>query len=145
MKYTAPITGNATATTCDLASFDTRLVVYPGASCPTSSADSIACNNDACSATTSSVTWAVTAGSTWYIRIGSTANVGGAGTLRLSEIVPCLGDLDGDNEVNSADLGQMLGGFGTCGVTLCIEDLNGDSVVNSEDLGALLGNFGPCP
>ena len=145
MKYTAPITGNATATTCDLASFDTRLVVYPGASCPTSSADSIACNNDACSATTSSVTWAVTAGSTWYIRIGSTANVGGAGTLRLSEIVPCLGDLDGDNEVNSADLGQMLGGFGTCGVTLCIEDLNGDSVVNSEDLGALLGNFGTCP
>jgi len=119
--------------------------VYPGASCPTSSADSIACNNDACSATTSSVTWAVTAGSTWYIRVGSTANVGGAGTLRLSEIVPCLGDLDGDHEVNSADVGGMLAQFGDCVAFPCVADLNGDNVVNSEDLGALLGNFGTCP
>jgi len=87
----------------------------------------------------------VTAGSTWYLRIGSTANVGGAGTLRLSEIVPCLGDLDGDHEVNSADVGGMLAQFGDCVAFPCVADLNGDNVVNSEDLGALLGNFGTCP
>jgi hypothetical protein len=143
MKFTAATTGDATATTCGLASFDTRLVVYPGASCPTSSADSIACNNDSCGETTSSVTWPVTAGSTWYIRIGSTANVGGAGTLRTSVAAPiCVGDFDFSGAVDSSDMSIMLLDYGVCGG--CVTDLDQDGVVDSSDTSLLLLDFGDC-
>ncbi len=143
MKFTAATTGDATATTCGLASFDTRLVVYPGASCPTSSANSIACNNDSCGGTTSSVTWPVTAGSTWYIRIGSTANVGGAGTLRTSVAAPiCVGDFDFSGAVDSADMSIMLLDFGVCGG--CVTDLDQDGIVDSSDTSLLLLGFGEC-
>ncbi|HMN97330.1 MAG TPA: hypothetical protein PKC43_06080 [Phycisphaerales bacterium] len=49
-------------------------------------------------------------------------------------------DLDGDGEVNGADLGLLLGGWGPCvpGAP-CPADLNCDGEVDGADLGALLG------
>ncbi|HMN95860.1 MAG TPA: dockerin type I repeat-containing protein [Phycisphaerales bacterium] len=51
----------------------------------------------------------------------------------------CPGDLNGDGVVDGADLGALLGGWGTA-----IGDLNGDGVVTGADLGILLGGWGPC-
>jgi hypothetical protein len=44
-------------------------------------------------------------------------------------------DLDGDGAVNAADLGMLLGGWGSPGAT----DINGDGTTDSVDLGILLG------
>ena len=46
-----------------------------------------------------------------------------------------LGDLDGNGFVNGADLGVLLGAWGTAGPG----DLNADGIVNGADLGILLG------
>ena len=46
-------------------------------------------------------------------------------------------DIDGDGDVDSADLALLLGDWGAC--PGCPEDLNGDGTVNSFDLALLLG------
>jgi hypothetical protein len=52
------------------------------------------------------------------------------------QIGPALvGDLNGDGIINGADLGVLLGQWGTLGSG----DLNGDGIVNGADLGMLLG------
>lgn len=55
---------------------------------------------------------------------------------------PCEGDLNGDDVIDGADLGLLLGewgaGPGAAG------DLNGDGTVDGADLGLLLGVWGPC-
>ncbi len=54
---------------------------------------------------------------------------------------PC--DINGDGVINGADLGSMLGAWGTCGDPAdCPADLNGDGAVNGADLGLLLGCWG---
>lgn len=54
----------------------------------------------------------------------------------------CDADLDGDDLVNGADLGILLGKWGA---VRGIADLNQDGIVNGADLGALLGAWGTCP
>jgi hypothetical protein len=56
----------------------------------------------------------------------------------------CVGDLNGDGEVNGADLGLILGAWGPCTATPCTGDLNGDGNVNGADLGLILGAWGAC-
>lgn len=53
----------------------------------------------------------------------------------------CPEDIDGDGQVNGADLGAVLGNWGGSGSG----DLSGDGTVNGEDLGMLLGAWGACP
>ncbi|MFG0257460.1 MAG: RHS repeat-associated core domain-containing protein [Phycisphaerales bacterium JB043] len=53
----------------------------------------------------------------------------------------CFADLDGDGDVDGADLGLLLGAWGTSGPA----DLNNSGSVNGSDLGLLLGAWGPCP
>jgi len=48
-------------------------------------------------------------------------------------------DLNGDNIVDTSDLGVLLGAFGTAGPT---GDVNGDNIVDTSDLGLLIGAFG---
>ena len=57
---------------------------------------------------------------------------------------PCIGDLNGDCMVNGADLGLMLGAWGSCGKKGpgCFGDLNDDGAVDGADLGLLLGDWG---
>lgn len=61
----------------------------------------------------------------------------GIDTIRLAPptCVPTP-DLDGNGEVNGADLGIMLGAWGTDD---CAADLNDDGIVDGADLGVLLG------
>lgn len=51
---------------------------------------------------------------------------------------PIPGDLDGDGDVDGADLGILLGAWGSRGP---LGDLNGDDVVDGGDLGVLLVNW----
>ncbi|MFO0875528.1 MAG: hypothetical protein U0575_16405 [Phycisphaerales bacterium] len=61
------------------------------------------------------------------------------GRLSLVIDIPgVLGDLNGDGHVDGADLGLLLGAWGTAGPA----DLNGDGVTDGADLGLLLGNWG---
>ena len=57
----------------------------------------------------------------------------------------CPADLNGDRQVNGADLGLMLGSWGLCPSNPCAADLNGDNQVNGADLGLMLGAWGACP
>ncbi|MCB9839073.1 MAG: right-handed parallel beta-helix repeat-containing protein [Phycisphaeraceae bacterium] len=58
-------------------------------------------------------------------------------------VIACPTDLNNDGVIDTADLGVLLGAFGSAGP---LGDLNGDSVVDTADLGILLGDFGgACP
>ena len=56
----------------------------------------------------------------------------------------CPADLNGDGEVNGADLGLLLSAWGTCTETPCLGDINEDGVVNGADLGLMLSTWGDC-
>jgi hypothetical protein len=58
---------------------------------------------------------------------------------------PCLGDLNGDNLVNTTDLTAFLGAFGSTVTPGTGADLNNDGAVNTSDLVIFLARFGqPC-
>ena len=60
-----------------------------------------------------------------------------------AEDEPCFGDLDGDNDIDLADLAQLLGGYGTTsGASYEDGDLDGDGDVDLADLAGLLGVYG---
>ena len=63
--------------------------------------------------------------------------------LKLSEALPCSGDVDGDNDVDLQDLATLLANFGTpSGASLADGDLDGDGDVDLQDLATLLAAFG---
>jgi hypothetical protein len=75
---------------------------------------------------------------------------GGAFTMNFTLTAPpppaCVGDLNGDNSVNTADLTSFLGQFGSIVTPGTGADLNNDGAVNTSDLTLFLGAFGlPCP
>jgi hypothetical protein len=53
---------------------------------------------------------------------------------------PCVTDINADGVTDGADLGLLLGAWGSEGA-----DLNGDGVTDGADLGLLLGAWGACP
>lgn len=57
-------------------------------------------------------------------------------TVTCASAIP--GDIDGDGDVDGADLGTLLAGWGTAGPS----DLNGDGNTDGADLGILLSNWG---
>ena len=60
-----------------------------------------------------------------------------------SDAEQVLGDLDGDGDVDLADLSQLLAHYGTpSGATYEDGDLDGDGDVDLADLSALLSNYG---
>ena len=56
----------------------------------------------------------------------------------------CIGDIDGDEKVDAADLGLLTGAWSTDGSTVEGSDINGDGMVDAGDLGLLIGAWGPC-
>jgi hypothetical protein len=69
-------------------------------------------------------------------------NACGTGTSNAAVVRfnTCIGDLNGDRKVDGADVGLLLGAWGTSQY-----DRDGDGVVNGQDLGLLLGSWGACP
>lgn len=76
------------------------------------------------------------------------ATWGNAGTITvdnlfLGDAVPCEADLNGDNQVNIADLALLLSNFGmTSGAEYEDGDLDGNGSVDIADLALLLSRFG---
>jgi hypothetical protein len=64
-------------------------------------------------------------------------------TITVIVAASCPADLNGDGEVNGADLGLMIGNWGACAG--CQADLNGDGIVNGADFGLLIAAWGVCP
>ena len=63
-----------------------------------------------------------------------------------SDEQPCFGDLDGDNDIDLADLSQLLAHYGMTGMTYEDGDLDADGDVDLSDLSALLSVYGTtCP
>ena len=58
----------------------------------------------------------------------------------------CSGDINGDDRVDSADLGLLLADWGPCPESSlpCSADLDQDLIVNAADLGLLLARWGGC-
>lgn len=55
-------------------------------------------------------------------------------------VAPCPADLTGDRTVSAADLGSLLGAWGTPGA-----DLDGNGTTDASDLAAMLAAWGDCP
>ena len=67
-------------------------------------------------------------------------------TVWAFELCGCVGDLDGDGDIDLTDLSTLLAHFGTGGAAPADGDLDGDGDVDLTDLSTLLGVFGQaCP
>lgn len=64
----------------------------------------------------------------------------GAAGGTLAVPVECLSDLNGDGDVDAADLGLLLAGWGLGGAT----DINGNGTTDAADLGLVLAAWGSC-
>ncbi len=71
------------------------------------------------------------------------------GSLILTGEVPeerCVGDIDDDGAVDSADLGALLAAWGNCGrKDGCSADIDESGEVDAADLGLLVAAWGTCP
>jgi hypothetical protein len=163
-NYEATCDGTLTIHTCG-ASYDSRIAVYEGTTCPTGSA--IACNDDAaagpCSGTLQSyLEVAVECGQVYKIRVGAFSTTGfGSGNITIScagtpcPTEPCPDCVTSatfapppDGNVDAADLAFLLGAWGACPgccpdtVTSATFAPPPDGVVDAADLAFLLGAWG---
>jgi hypothetical protein len=84
-SYVATGTGTLTVSTCNAATFDTKIAIYSGLTCPPGAP--IGCNDDftGCSGFTSTATAAVTVGNSYLIRIGAFGSTQtGTGTVTIT-------------------------------------------------------------
>ncbi len=74
---------------------------------------------------------------------GTSEDANGNGVPDECEGPECPGDLDGDSDIDLADLAQLLAHYGmTSGATYWDGDLDGDGDVDLSDLAALLAVYG---
>jgi hypothetical protein len=145
-RYEATCNGTLTVSTCNDASFNTKLAVYEGCGIVCTTSSLLACNDNAsgCGGT-SRVEIDAVAGQCYRIRLGSSGDVSGVGVLSV-DCAPCIDkDLDGDGTVGASDLAILLGAWTSgapCVGPACDADLNGDLLINAADLAILLGEWG---
>lgn len=140
--WTATGNGDVEISTCNSASFDTRIGVFTDCSL----SQVVACNDDTAGCgLTSRVNFTAQCGVTYRVSIGAFGTAGfGAGTVSVTQSgncpQPCPADLDGNGVINAADLTILLGAWGTSGSA----DISGNGSVGAEDLALLLGAWGNC-
>lgn len=89
-SFTPTFNGAVEWSTCNSATFDTRLAVYgPNATCPVAPEDLYACNDDGagCANFSSRVTFAVTSGQTYLLRLGGFGE-SGPGSFNIVQTTP---------------------------------------------------------
>lgn len=135
--WTADRSGMATVSTCDDFDSDTLIVVYEG---PCESLTAIACEDETpgCGDGTSALDFACSCGVTYLIRV---AGNWGYGTLTVVATSTCIADLTSDGMVDGADLGVLLGDWGSTG---SCSDLDASGTVDGADLAVMLGQWGAC-
>ncbi len=96
-RFTPDWSGQAEFSLCGTANFDSKIIIYgPGAACPPTSDDVIACNEDGagCSGFTSKANFSVQAGETYLLRLGGWGSGSpgeeGEGTLSVTEFIPLV-------------------------------------------------------
>ena len=142
-EWTAECTGFASISTCD-ADFNSRLSLFSG-SCPSTGSGAIACADAGCG-DDASISTLVLEGQTLLIRVGSPVDGDeGEGSLVI-DCEPiggpdCPEDINGDESVDAADLGLLIGAWGTSDADA---DINDDGIVDAADLGLLIGRWGGC-
>ena len=140
-KYTPSADGSLTVSTCNQATFDSRINIYDGCG-----GLIVACNDDATDCgLTSEVTTPVVCTVTYIIRVGGYgAATFGTGTLSVTMEggTDCGGgglpaDLDNDGDVDGGDLAILIGGWGGPS-----GDVDGDGTTTGADMALLLGSWG---
>ncbi len=123
-RYQATCTGTLTVSTCETTptpapAYDTKLGVYDGTDCGNLDASLILCNDDVagCDCNTSELSVPVVGGQWYLIRVGGWEGQAGAATLNIAcdgdPWIPCDGDINGDLNVNLADLLDVLSNWGS--------------------------------
>ena len=144
-SYTASETGIVKATTCPdfggNADSETSVSMYNNCNEMAS-----ACDNVLCDGVHGGAELQVSAGTTVLIRVAPTPNGLGSnfvsGELLVDFKVHCIGDLNGDQVVNVADVLSLIADWGICDG--CASDFNGDGKVAVDDLLVLIGAWGIC-
>jgi hypothetical protein len=111
------------------------------------SADPVACSGqDDGLSRDSALVYAMTAGEHVWIRVTSFSGATTGDFLLHVEFGGAIpGDIDGDGDVDIADLGELLASYDTCDGDPDWNpavDINGDGCIDIADLGELLANFG---
>ncbi len=89
--YTAPAWGDLTVSTCNAATYDSKIAVYEGCTCPPTTI--LGCNDDTTGCgTTSRVTVPVGANRQYLIRVGGYNAATGTGTLSVTDVPTVYGD-----------------------------------------------------
>ena len=129
--FYAPRSGTYTFSTCNQTALDTRIAISSYGPTPDRV---IACGDESpgCNGYTTKVTVELLANQNYTVVLGSTFAETGSGTISID----LLGDLNRDGDVNGADLGVLLGAWGTDGA-----DLDGDGTTDGSDFGILLSLF----
>ncbi|MBN8644438.1 MAG: hypothetical protein J0L61_04255 [Planctomycetes bacterium] len=109
-------------------------------------------SNIVATANVATTTWTINSGALaanteywWGVTANNAFGTTGSSPVRSQFFTPppvCVGDLNGDNATNTADLALFLGAFGTSVTPGTGADLNGDGNVNTADLALFLGGFG---
>lgn len=121
--YQATQSGDLTVTTCNAATFDTKLAIYAGAACDLNDGTLLDCNDDfAGCGLTSAVVASVVKGQWYTIRVGAYgATQAGTGTVTLTyEGIPapsCNGNCGGSAGACWCD--ESCFGFGDCCPDVC--------------------------
>lgn len=130
--FNAPSDGTYTFSTCNQTALDTRIAITDYSPTPDRV---IACGDEApgCANYTTRVSVDLDADVNYTVVLGGTFTGTGDGTITVS----LFGDLNEDGSIDGADLGVMLGAWGTDG-----GDLNEDGTTDGADFGILLALFG---
>lgn len=114
-SFVAPSTGTLTLSTCNAATYDTRLTVFTGAC---GAFTEVGCNDDysGCNTSTSQVSVPVTSGTTYRIAVGGYNGASGTGTLNVTYYAPPpIGSLQiGDLIISATTITNTGVGTYTC-------------------------------
>lgn len=153
--YTASCDGVLKASLCD-SNYDTAIAVYQGCTCSPLGA-LLGCDNNGCGPSGSSEAVVhVNNGQCYLIRVGGAGTAVGTGTLTLScttQSACCLGDVNGDNQINFDDVAAMVAILLAdpqvpSSPAYCAADINADTFVDGNDIqpfSDLIIAGGTCP
>jgi len=108
-RYTAACSGEARVSLC-AADYDARLAVYADDACPGAL---VACNFNACGLR-QEVTFTASAGASYLIRVGGFVDTGSGGLDITCEAPFCPEDLNGNGQVDFADVLRVIAAWGAC-------------------------------